>query len=236
MKVSALAPGLLAVALAWSLSACDQVRQAGDASAPDAQAAASQADLSSMAPTGAGMPGVLDAPQPQVSPEAQRAFQAMEDAYLTDPHAQWALSAKASSTLDEAGSEHPLNPMDSKVWRATGQPDGSAWSNASQSGSGVDWLEVAFERPVQTGEIRVVMQGRAAVEAITRVDVIEEGGQYHTIWEGPSDVREDVRGNRTWFVRRFETTSYKVGGIKLTFANHASPGYKEVDAVQLVSH
>lgn len=235
MKVSALASGLLTVALAWGLCACDQVQQAEHSASPDGQAASQAAlsgvnDLHGLPPTSAG----VDAVSSDVSQEARRAYQVMEDAYVTDPHAQWALSAKASSTLDDPNGEAPVTPMDSKVWRATGQADGSAWSNASQRGSGVDWLEVAFERPVRTSEVRVVMQSRAAVEAITRVDVIEEGGQYHTIWEGPSDVREDLRGNRTWFVRRFEPTAYKVGGIKLTFANHASPGYKEVDAVQLV--
>jgi len=47
-------------------------------------------------------------------------------------------------------------------------------------------------------------------------------------------LARDERGSRTWFVRSFEKTAYKVKAVKLTIANSVARGYKEVDAVQLV--
>ena len=213
--------------LAGALSACDQPRR-GTVAAMSTEAPASAAGVA------ASMPPMEDLPLPTVSPEAKKAYQDMEDSYVVDTGAQWALSAKASSTYGEVGDAKPISMMDSRAWKATGPVDGNTWCNNSEN-SGVDWLELGFERPVYTDEVRVVLHGKASVESITRLDVIEENGQYHTIWEGPSDVRQDERGNRTWFVRKFEKTPYKVTGVKLTFANRASSGYKEVDAVQLVA-
>ncbi|WP_373988736.1 hypothetical protein [Duganella sp. BuS-21] len=50
----------------------------------------------------------------------------------------------------------------------------------------------------------------------------------------PERVKRDTRGNRTWFVRSFEKTSYKAKGAKITFANNLQHDDKVIDAVQLV--
>lgn len=225
MKACALALSVMALVLC----ACDQQQPAAVASASASQISA-DVPFDDLAPTGAGLP---DESQPQVAPEALQAYQQMEAQYMADPAAQWAVSATASSSQGEVAASQPLVFVERLVWRATGAADDRTWRNG-QPDEGVDWLEVGFERAVQTDEIRVAMKGRAAVGAITRVDVIEEGGQYRTLWEGRSDVLPETRGDRTWFVRRFERTPFKVQGVKLIFANHAAPGYKEVDAVQLV--
>jgi hypothetical protein len=44
----------------------------------------------------------------------------------------------------------------------------------------------------------------------------------------------DPRGSRTWFVRKFDKTSYAASAAKITIANNVQRGYKVVDAVQLV--
>jgi hypothetical protein len=229
MKATAVVGCLLALALA----ACDRsLPVAGSAEA--AHGASATEALDSLPPTAAGnLPAAAESRGSAVSPQDRSAYAAMEDQYMGDSVAQWAVSAKASTSFGERGEVAPGTYMESRAWKATGQVDGNTWSN-DQKNSGVDWLELGFAHAVRTGEIRVVMVGKAAVMAITRVDVIEEGGQPHTIWEGPSEVLPDQRGNRTWFVRQFDKTPYKVLGVKLTFGNQIAPGFKEVDAVQLV--
>ena len=223
-----------AMAVALSLTACD--RQ--PAAAPqEAAAAASTAELAlnELAPTAAGSEPAV-ASLPAASPEEQLAYEREEQRYVTDPNAQWAVSAKASSSVGESEASKPQTLSEALAWRATGVADGRTWSNGAEQrkGRGVDWLELGFERAVQTSEVRAVLTGVGAVRALVRVDVIEEGGVYHTVWEGSSDVQPDARGPRTWFIRKFEKTPYKVQGVKLSFLNEANSEPKEVDAIQLV--
>ena len=82
--------------------------------------------------------------------------------------------------------------------------------------------------------VRVVVNDNAAA-SITRVELIDAAGTAHPAWSGISDVKQDERGPRTWFVRTFDATPYPVRAVKLTFANNVASGYKEVDAVQLVA-
>jgi hypothetical protein len=47
-------------------------------------------------------------------------------------------------------------------------------------------------------------------------------------------VKPEKRGSRSWFVKSFAATPYKVQAVKLTVANNVSRGHKHVDAVQLI--
>ena len=47
-------------------------------------------------------------------------------------------------------------------------------------------------------------------------------------------MKTDKRGSRTWFVRTFPQTTYKVKAVKYTIANNVQRGYKVVDAAQLI--
>jgi hypothetical protein len=160
-------------------------------------------------------------------------FSAMEDGYMTDAKAQWASSATASSSYDEKPDAPPKAPADSRAWKATGKPDGYGWMQLSQD-IGFDRLEVGFATPVRATEIRVVMLSSAAVEAITKVELVDAAGAVSSVWSGLSDQKKDERGSRTWFVRKFDKTTQPIKAVKLTFANNVYSGYKEIDAVQLV--
>ncbi|MDO9177611.1 MAG: hypothetical protein Q7U16_04680, partial [Agitococcus sp.] len=72
------------------------------------------------------------------------------------------------------------------------------------------------------------------VEAINKVELQDTTGKWNTVWSGISEVKQDKRGARTWFVRSFEKTAYKVTGVKLSIANNVERGYKVIDAVQLI--
>lgn len=152
----------------------------------------------------------------------------MEDKYINDAKAQWASAAKASSTFGDPA------PSDSNLaTNAIGTLDGKEWTNNNQN-IGFDWLEVGFAKPVFATELRAVITSGDEVGAMNKLELQDTEGKWHTVWEGISDVKVDERGPRTWFVRSFPKTAYKVQAAKYTIANNVEPGYKNIDAVQLV--
>lgn len=189
-------------------------------------------------PTAAGL---LTRPADQVEvPELvdeadKQAYLAMEQSFLAEPGAQWGVSSRSGSSVGDEPSDTVGHGQHHGPEQATEKPDGQYWRNQHDN-QGVDWLEVSFGRSVQATEVRVVMNGRAAVGGITRVDLMDDAGQPHTIWSGSSEVSTETRGEHTWFVRKFDKTPYKVNAVKLSFGNAVFPGAKRVDAVQLIGH
>jgi hypothetical protein len=155
----------------------------------------------------------------------------MEDQYLNDTKAQWASNGKASSTFGDEGSSgaSPYN----MATNVKGGVDGKSWTNGRQD-IGFDWLEVNYDKPVSATEVRIVFDDGKGVESVNKIELQSVDGKWNTVWEGISDQKADKRGNRTWFVRSFEKTAYKVKSVKVTIANNLERGYKEIDAVQLV--
>lgn len=208
----------------------DQVSEASAAPAPSAPAA-----------------GAAEAPPEQTAQEAQDAarqqaseqqarqalleYSTMEDRYLGDAGAQWASSARASSSFGDADKQPPESQAPNTPWQATGAPNGGTWSN-NHVDMGIDWLELSYARPVAATELRAVMTD--GVGSVSKVELIDEAGAAHEVWAGVDDSKPDPRGPRTWFVRTFPRTEYKVAKVKLSLANALVHGYKEVDAVQLV--
>jgi hypothetical protein len=158
-------------------------------------------------------------------------YATMEDQYLNDPHAQWASSASASSTF---GDDNGAKPADVGVAaNVIGAVDGKSWTNNRQD-VGFDWLKVGFDKPVYATEIRVVFVSGQGAEAVSKLEVEGAQDQWVTVWSGLSDVKADARGARTWFVKKFDKTKMPTKAVKITIANAVQPGYKVVDAVQLV--
>jgi hypothetical protein len=209
-----------------ALAAC-QKKQAPPA--PQAPPAAAEAPSPAAAP--AQPPSAQDAEKAEK--QARLDYATMEDSFLNDAKGQWATAAKASSSFGEKAEEPPESPEKSAPWKLTGKPDGGTWNNNNQD-VGFDWIELAYAKPVHATEIRAAFAGDESVESVTKVELLGADGKAMTVWSGVSDQKEDRRGNRTWFVRKFEKTPQPVAVVKLTFANNVSPGYKEVDAVQLV--
>ncbi len=155
-------------------------------------------------------------------------FATMEDKFLNDPQAQWASGASASGSYGSPEpSKYHLPSM------ATGAPDGEYWQNKS-SDIGFEWLQLDYAKPVAATEVRLVIHGGNGVRALTKVELQDTDGKWNTIWSGLSDVQHDERGPRTWFVRSFPKTAYKVKSVKYTIANNVETGSKYFDAGQLV--
>lgn len=216
-----------------------------DKAAPAGEPAAPTAPATSATPA---EPTAAPAPDPaKAAAEAQEAaeqeaagkqrkkelldYATMEDRYLNDPKGQWATSAKASSSYGSAGKEPADSQASNTPWQATGAPNSESWSNDNQD-MGIDWLELTYARPVVATEVRAVLLSNAG--ALSKVELIDEGGAAHEVWSGTDEVKPERRGPRTWFVHTFDKTPYKVVKAKLSFANAVSTGYKEVDAVQLI--
>ncbi|MCP2006881.1 hypothetical protein [Duganella violaceipulchra] len=155
----------------------------------------------------------------------------MEDKYLNDPKGQWATAAKASTTFGDDDGKEPSEVNVAK--NVVGPSDDRDWTNNNQD-KGFDWLELGYAKPVNATEVRVIIPSGEGVEAVNKVELQDTDGKWNTIWTGISEVKQDRRGNRTWFVRTFDKTAYKVKGVKITIANNVQRGYKRVDAVQLI--
>jgi hypothetical protein len=190
----------------------------------------------SPAPAAAAPAPVAAAPAPAPAPAAETSeaneelaakkakldYGIMEDGYLNDAKGQWASSAKASTTYKGV-----------KITNATGKPDSETWTNDNQE-QGMDWIEFGFDKPVAATETRLAVDNGNGVEALIRLELQDTDGKWHTAWDGISDVKPDHRGRRTWFVKSFPKTDYKVKAIKYTIANNLFHGYKEIDAAQLI--
>jgi hypothetical protein len=148
---------------------------------------------------------------------------------IVDPAGQWAASAVAGSQYGKT---------QYSAAQATGAPNISvqgnspdAWCPANKT-KGTDWLEVTFAAPTRATEVRVRQNDTPG--AITKIEAIEGDGTVHVWWEGvdpftPPAVREIV-----WFAVRVPKTDYLVSRIKITLNLAAMPGWKQIDAVQLV--
>jgi hypothetical protein len=121
--------------------------------------------------------------------------------------------------------------------KATGAPSvpvvgnsSDAWCPASKT-SGTDWLEVTFAQPVHATEVRVRQNDAAG--AIAKIEGIDADGTTHVWWEGVDPYVATTR-DIVWFAVRVPKTDYLVAKVKITLNLAAGPGWKEIDAVQLV--
>lgn len=213
----------IALSCLLALAACNK-KPAEEAAAPAAPVAA---------PAAAAPAEPTDEQRLAAEKQAKLDFAQKEDQFLNDALAQWAVSAKASSSYGEKGEQMPKTPEESRAWKATGKVDGNEWSQLEQD-VGMDWLELGYAKPVNATTVRAVFTSAEAVNAITKVELMDEAGASTVVWSGVSDVQPEKDGPRTWFVREFPKTATKIRSVKLTFANNVAVGYKNVDAVQLV--
>jgi len=167
-----------------------------------------------------------DAQREQQRKQALLDFATREDKYMNDPRAQYGETVKVSSTFGD-----PSPSTSSMGKNAIGAVDGKEWTNGHQD-IGFDWIEFGYARPVQATEVRLVINDGA--QALTKVELQDTDGKWNVIWSGLSDLKDEKNGPRTWFVKTFDKTPYKVKAVKYTIANNVEKGYKTVDAAQLV--
>lgn len=64
---------------------------------------------------------------------------------------------------------------------------------------------------------------------VAKVELFDEMGNVHKIWQGV-DPTQDLN----YMVIKFPPTAYKTNRVKVTLATNIIPGWKEIDAVQLL--
>jgi len=150
---------------------------------------------------------------------------------IADPEGQWASGATASSQYG--------TPKYSAV-QAVGAPNiplgmagdnSDAWCPAAKN-DGTAWLELAFAAPVHASEVRVRQNN--APGAIAKVELIEADGTSHVVWAGTDPFVAPAVREIAWFAVRVPKTAYLVTKVKLTLNLATVPGWKQIDAVQLV--
>jgi hypothetical protein len=151
-----------------------------------------------------------------------------QDEIKNDPKGQWAIQATASSTYNDAKG---LEPWSSN--QAVGAPnvdkygdDGKAWTSKTPD-AGIEWLDLAFPRPVHAEEVRI--RESCGSGAIIKVEIFDEQGTAHTAWAG-NDPTTDLN----YLILKFPKTTFKTARIKITLATNLVAGWNEIDAVQLI--
>lgn len=146
-----------------------------------------------------------------------------------DTAGQWAVTATAGTQYGRTQYSAAQATGAPNISVAGNSPD--AWCPASKT-NGTDWLEVTFARPVHATELRVRQNDAAG--AITKIEAIDPDGMAHVWWEGVDLNQAPVVREIVWFAVRVPKTSYLVAKVKITLNLAAGPGWKEIDAVQLV--
>lgn len=157
-----------------------------------------------------------------------------EDKILKDTLGQWASDAEASSTYGNHQGKDNWSPA-----QLVGAPDvekynddGRAWTSL-EAEKGLEWILLTYEKPVNATEVRVRQTYNPG--AIIKVELIDEKGKSYTVWEGIDKTIYEPEKIQ-YFIAKFEKADYKTKKVKITFAMNSIPGWKEIDAVQLVGN
>jgi len=157
-----------------------------------------------------------------------------EEKILNDTNGQWASGSEASSTYS---SDKKNRESGWHEFQMTGKPntenysdDSRAWASADAD-KGLEWVKLSYEKPVYASEIRIRQNYNPG--AIIKIELIDENGKSHTVWEGPDKTKYEL-DKIQWMIAKFDKTTYKTSTIKITLACNAVPGWNEIDAVQLI--
>jgi len=174
-------------------------------------------------------PSVVDSPpepgKEETEPSAAEVDAPEEEA--GDLLRQWAVSATASSEYD--------NP-DFSALQATGQPDTTeecgdfptTWASAERTG--VDWLELMYEKPVYPEQVNIYQNNLP--NQVVEVEVLDTGGAYHTVYTDKPML------TRCPHILTVDITDadYQAVGVRVTVDQSVldPTSWNEIDAVELV--
>jgi hypothetical protein len=216
--------GLLLVGVVLAATGCGKSHQESEPATPPSAAAPSAPAAPAPVTLASSEGGSADT----TSKLAAADWAIKQDQIKNDPDGQWAISATSSSSYNDA--------QGAQAWSANqtvGAPnveayadDGHAWAPKTQD-SGIEWLDLKYPRAVHATEVRVRESFNSGT--IIKVELIDEGGTAHTVWAG-----NDPTTGLNYLLVKFPKTDYKAGEVKITLATNIGPGWKEIDAVQLV--
>jgi hypothetical protein len=214
------------------LSGCKKTSSTQEASTtkPAASTNAAPATTAPAASAPAAAPGSADAgASAETAAKMAAANWALQQEEIkSDPNGQWAIQATASSTYNDAKGTAQWSAN-----QAAGAPNvvkygdnGAAWAPKTQEG-GIEWLDLKYPKPVHATEVRV--RESCGSGAVIKIEVYDEQGGAHAVWQGNDPTTE-----LNYLIAKFPKTAFKTDRVKVTLATNVMPGWKEIDAVQLV--
>ena len=212
------------------LSGCKKTNSTQEASTTKPSTNAAPATTAPAASAPAAAPGSADAGASAETAAKMAAanWALQQDEIKSDPNGQWATQATASSTYNDAKGTAQWSAN-----QATGAPNvdkygdnGAAWAPKTQEG-GIEWLDLKYPKPVHATEVRV--RESCGSGAVIKIEVYDEQGGAHTVWQGNDPTTE-----LNYLIAKFPKTAFKTDRVKVTLATNVIPGWKEIDAVQLV--
>jgi hypothetical protein len=232
--MSRLSP-IVAAVLTVLLAACCK---SPPPAAPEANPPATSSAAPSQAPAANASAPAASATEtavedPEVAAKKRKIeFALSEQTLANDPHGQWATSATASTTYNDAKDNASYAAS-----QATGAPnvlrysdDGNGWA-PKDADAGIEWLQLGFARPVNATGIRVRQNSGGG--AIIKLELQDSSDAWHSVYDGIDSGKYDEYN--WWFKQSFARTPYLVKGAKITLATNAVSGWNEIDAVQLLS-
>ena len=140
---------------------------------------------------------------------------------------QWAITASASSEYGRSdwSAQQLLGEPD--VYPAYGD-SGFAWAPATMNG-GLQWVEVGFLEAVYVEHVEIYETFTPGT--IVKVELIDEMGGMHLIWEG-------IGGSAATTARIFSLKNTLVtvpcNGVRVTLDTDSAQGWNEIDAVGII--
>lgn len=138
---------------------------------------------------------------------------------------QWAVAALASTEYSSPGYS---------AQQAIGAPDTdecgdieTAW--ASESATGVDWLELRYAIPVRPSAVNIYETHSPGF--IVGLEVIDMSGDYHTVWDG--DPTPGAACPRI-FTIPIDGIDFAILGVRIGLDQSDGGSWDEIDAVELV--
>jgi len=157
-----------------------------------------------------------------------------EKKFENDPKGQWPYDVDASSMRANRSDDMDLGYSNIQM---VGKPnvkaygdDKNAWSPLEQN-KGNEWIRASYKNTVNATEVRVLQNFGPGT--ISKVELFDDKGQPHLIWEGKDDNKYQP-DKIQYFVISFSKTPYKVKSVRVTMATDRVPGWNEIDAIQLI--
>ncbi len=138
---------------------------------------------------------------------------------------QWAFDASASSEYSSPGWSAQQATGDPNTYECGDQQ--TAW--ASSESDGVDWLETRYMVPVLPGRINI--RETHSPGFIDRVEVVDETGRYHTVWEGQPMLADECPRVFSILVTGVDVS---VVGVRIHLDQREGGNWNEIDAVELI--
>jgi len=150
-------------------------------------------------------------------------------AILADTNGQWAVSATASTTYNDATGDASWSAQ-----QTTGAPNVTKYADSvyawapKEKNKGTVTLELTYADPVYATNVRIFENLGSG--AATKVELKDIDGVYHEVWTGTDPTK-----GLNYLQVNLSQRSYKSNTVRITLDTTKSPEeWVEVDAVQLV--